>query len=157
MFTTSIFLMSYTLYRITTILDPLIALLADDPVRPEIPAEFRVSDNSEIFVLRDQLTGAAQAVVCCAYRTAIPSTVNELAQPPESVASVAVFYTIWSYQPGAGRRLIFTAREWIQSNRVNITKFVTLSPTTDMARVFHLRNGAEVFRVNPDTVNYLYP
>lgn len=149
--------MSYTLYRITTILDPLIALLADDPVRPEIPAEFRVSDNSEIFVLRDQLTGAAQAVVCCAYRTAIPSTVNELAQPPESVASVAVFYTIWSYQPGAGRRLIVTAREWIQSNRVNITKFVTLSPTTDMARVFHLRNGAEVFRVNPDTVNYLYP
>lgn len=149
--------MSYTLYRITTILDPLIALLADDPVRPEIPAEFRVSDNSEIFVLRDQLTGAAQAVVCCAYRTAIPSTVNELAQPPESVASVAVFYTIWSYQPGAGRRLIVTAREWIQSNRVNITKFVTLSPTTDMARVFHLRNGAEVFRVNLDTVNYLYP
>lgn len=149
--------MSYTLYRITTILDPLIALLADDPVRPEIPAEFRVSDNSEIFVLRDQLTGAAQAVVCCAYRTAIPSTVNELAQPPESVASVAVFYTIWSYQPGAGRRLIVTAREWIQGNRVNITKFVTLSPTTDMARVFHLRNGAEVFRVNPDTVNYLYP
>ena len=149
--------MSYTLYRITTILDPLIALLADDPVRPEIPAEFRVSDNSEIFVLRDQLTGAAQAVVCCAYRTAIPSTVNELAQPPESVASVAVFYTIWSYQPGAGRRLIVTAREWIQGNRVNITKFVTLSPTTDMARVFHLRNGAEVFRVNLDTVNYLYP
>ena len=149
--------MSYTLYRITTILDPLIALLADDPVRPEIPAEFRVSDNSEIFVLRDQLTGAAQAVVCCAYRTAIPSTVNELAQPPESVASVAVFYTIWSYQPGAGRRLIVTAGEWIQGNRVNITKFVTLSPTTDMARVFHLRNGAEVFRVNPDTVNYLYP
>ena len=149
--------MSYTLYRITTILDPLIALLADDPVRPEIPAEFRVSDNSEIFVLRDQLTGAAQAVVCCAYRTAIPSTVNELAQPPESVASVAVFYTIWSYQPGAGRRLIVAARNWIQLNRTEITKFVTLSPPTDMARVFHLRNGAEVFRVNSDTVNYLYP
>ena len=149
--------MSYTLYRITTILDPLIALLADDPVRPEIPAEFRVSDNSEIFVLRDQLTGAAQAVVCCAYRTAIPSTVNELAQPLESVASVAVFYTIWSYQPGAGRRLIVAARNWIQLNRTEITKFVTLSPPTDMARVFHLRNGAEVFRVNSDTVNYLYP
>jgi len=25
-----------------------------------------------------------------------------------------------------------------------------------MARKFHLKNGAEVFRENPDTVNYLY-
>ena len=146
-----------TLYRITTILDPLIALLADDPVRPEIPAEFRVTDNSEIFVLRDDDSAAAMAVVCCAYRTVIPSTVHELAALPETETSVAVFYTIWSYTPGAGRRLIVSAREWIQTNRHNITKFVTLSPTTDMARVFHLRNGAEVFRVNPDTVNYLYP
>ena len=69
---------------------------------------------------------------------------------------VAVFYTIWSYKPGAGRKLISTARLWIGSNRANITKFVTLSPPTEMARVFHLKNGAEVFRINPDTVNYLY-
>jgi hypothetical protein len=33
---------------------------------------------------------------------------------------------------------------------------VTLSPKTEMARKFHLKNGAEVFRENPDTVNYLY-
>jgi hypothetical protein len=70
---------------------------------------------------------------------------------------VAVFYTIWSYVPGAGRRLITQARRWIQENRVEIRQFVTLSPPTDMARVFHLRNGAEVHRVNVDTVNYLYP
>jgi hypothetical protein len=69
---------------------------------------------------------------------------------------VAVFYTIWSYYPGAGRRLIRSAAEWIQKNRTNITEFVTLSPPTDMARIFHLRNGAKEFRINENTVNYLY-
>jgi hypothetical protein len=96
------------------------------------------------------------SAVCCAYRDTIPeNTIDLVAQPID--ATVAVFYTIWSYQPGAGRKLIVAARRWIQENRLGITKFVTLSPPTDMARVFHLRNGAEVFRVNTDTVNYLYP
>ena len=125
-------------------------------MRPEIPLEFRVSTSSEIFVLLDSDTRAPLAAVCCAYRDSIPENTTELVQQPLA-ASVAVFYTIWSYQPGAGRKLIVTARRWIQDNRAEISKFVTLSPPTDMARVFHLRNGAEVFRVNLDTVNYLYP
>jgi hypothetical protein len=75
---------------------------------------------------------------------------------PQS-ATVAVFYTIWSYRPGAGRRLIIAARRWIEENRQDIKEFVTLSPPTEMARIFHLRNGAGVFRVNHDTVNYVYP
>jgi hypothetical protein len=33
---------------------------------------------------------------------------------------------------------------------------VTLSPKTDMARRFHLKNGAAVYRENLETVNYLY-
>jgi hypothetical protein len=69
---------------------------------------------------------------------------------------VAVFYTIWSYTAGSGRRLIMSARSWIGMNRSNVQEYVTLSPPTDMARVFHIRNGAEVLRVNADTVNYLY-
>ena len=136
--------------------DPLIRLVADDPVRPEIPREFRVGPFSEIFVLANE-DGSPAAAVCCAYRAEIPTDVVELAQLPAAVPTVAVFYTIWSYVPGAGRRLITQARRWIQENRVEIRQFVTLSPPTDMARVFHLRNGAEVHRVNIDTVNYLYP
>lgn len=144
------------LHIITDLLDPFCRLISDDPVRPEIPLEFRVSASSEIFVLLDD-SDQPTAAVCCAYRNQIPSTVVELAQQPDSLPHVAVFYTIWSYQPGAGRRLIISARDWIMNNRPSISEFVTLSPTTDMARVFHLRNGAAVFRVNSDTVNYLYP
>jgi hypothetical protein len=33
---------------------------------------------------------------------------------------------------------------------------VTLSPKTDMARKFHLKNGAKIFRENEETVNYEY-
>jgi len=144
------------LHVIQRVDDPLIRLVADDPVRPEIPREFRVGPFSEIFVLSCE-DGSPAAAVCCAYRTEIPMDLVELAQLPVEVPHVAVFYTIWSYQPGAGRRLITQARRWIQDNRAEIKQFVTLSPPTDMARVFHLRNGAEVHRVNVDTVNYLYP
>ena len=144
------------LHVIQSLTDPLCSLITDDPVRPEIPLEFRVSSSSEIFVLLDELSLAPMAAVCCAYRDSIPENTADLILQPLA-ASVAVFYTIWSYQPGAGRRLIVAARNWIQLNRTEITKFVTLSPPTDMARVFHLRNGAEVFRVNSDTVNYHYP
>jgi hypothetical protein len=33
---------------------------------------------------------------------------------------------------------------------------VTLSPKTEMARRFHLKNGAGVYRENSTTVNYIY-
>jgi hypothetical protein len=144
------------LHVIRSLTDPLCSLILDDPVRPEIPLEFRVGPFSEVFVLSNE-NGSPAAAVCCAYRAAIPTDTRELAELPIEVPTVAVFYTIWSYQPGAGRRLITQARRWIQDNRVEVRQFVTLSPPTDMARVFHLRNGAEVHRVNVDTVNYLYP
>lgn len=144
------------LHVITTLTDPLVRLVADDPVRPDIPLEFRVAANTEIFVLLDDITQEPQAAVCVAYRDAIPATVYELAEEPAS-ARTAVFYTIWSYRPGAGRKLIAAARRFISVARPTIQEFVTLSPPTEMARVFHLRNGASVHRVNTDSVNYLYP
>jgi hypothetical protein len=67
-----------------------------------------------------------------------------------------VFYTIWSYAAGAGRRLIEEAQAEIRREQPEVETYVTLSPKTEMARKFHLKNGAEVFRENPDTVNYLY-
>lgn len=136
--------------------DPLCRLIADDPVRPEIPVEFRVGPFGQVFVLCAD-SGEPEAVVCCAYRESVPGDLVELAHLPQGVPSVAVFYTIWSYRAGAGRRLIAQARRWIESNRGEINQFVTLSPPTEMARLFHLRNGADVFRVNTDSVNYRYP
>jgi hypothetical protein len=144
------------LHVIQDIQDPLCRLVNDDPVRPEIPLTFRVGEHTEIFVLLDDTNGEPAAAVCAAYRTLVPEDVMELLRTPVETPNIAVFYTIWSYKPGAGRKLILNARNWIQSNRKNISEFVTLSPPTEMARIFHLRNGAGVFRVNSETINYVY-
>jgi hypothetical protein len=144
------------LHTITTLADPLLALIKDDPVRPDIPIEFRVSDHCCVYVLLDDEYSKPQAVVCVARKSSVPHNVLELAAVDSESPTVAVFYTIWSYSPGAGRRLIQEAQRSIRSEHSYITTFVTLSPPTEMARIFHLKNGAGVLSVNSDTVNYIY-
>ena len=145
------------LHTITTLDDPLLALIKDDPVRPDIPLEFRVSADAEVFVLLgDDQYALPQAVVCVAYKSSVPRNVVELAAIDLDTATVAVFYTIWSYTPGSGRRLITSVQKQLRTERKSIKTFVTLSPPTDMARIFHLKNGAGILSVNSDTVNYIY-
>lgn len=144
------------LHTITTLDDPLLALIKDDPVRPDIPLEFRVSDSCSVYVLLDDEYSKPQAVVCVARKSSVPKDVLELANIDLEPATVAVFYTIWSYSPGAGRRLIQETQRSLRVEFKDIKTFVTLSPPTEMARVFHLRNGAGVLSVNLDTVNYIY-
>jgi hypothetical protein len=143
------------LHIITDLRDNLLDLIKDDPVRPELPAEFRVNNNSRIFVLRDDQTQQPLAVTCVKFLSEIPQDVDDLADLAVNT-NTAVFYTIWSYAAGAGRRLIQEAQREIQREQPEINTYVTLSPKTEMARRFHLKNGAEVFRENADTVNYLY-
>jgi hypothetical protein len=127
--------------------------LKDDPVRPDILAAARVGPHAEIIAIGDE--DRTDAVVCVKYCTDVPTTVDELLQDPGS-NNVAVFYTIWSYKAGAGAKLIFVARDHILNTRPEVTRFVTLSPTTELAKRFHLKNGANIFRTNKDTVNYEY-
>ena len=61
-----------------------------------------------------------------------------------------------SYAPGAGTELLLSAVDNIREQYPAIKRFVTLSPRTEMARRFHIKNGAVVFRENADTVNYEY-
>jgi hypothetical protein len=143
------------LHIITDIRDNLMNLIKDDPVRPELPADFRVNSNSKIFVLQDDETQQPLAVTCVKFLNQIPHNVDELAELTVNT-NTAVFYTIWSYAAGAGRRLIEEAQQQIKQEHPEVNTYVTLSPKTEMARRFHLKNGAEVFRENPDTVNYLY-
>jgi hypothetical protein len=143
------------LHTITDLRDSLLDLIKDDPVRPELTREFRVNSNSRIFVLRDDDTDEPLAVTCVKFLSEIPQDVTDLAELAVNT-NTAVFYTIWSYAAGAGRRLIQEAQQQIRQERPEVDTYVTLSPKTEMARKFHLKNGAEVFRENPDTVNYLY-
>ncbi len=64
------------LYIIESLSDPLLQYIKDDPVRPEIPTEFRVSDSSEIFVLMKD--NKPSAIVCVAYRDFVPKDCEEL-------------------------------------------------------------------------------
>jgi hypothetical protein len=141
------------LYTITSITEDIEQLIKDDPVRPEIPVDRRINGNSRIYVLRDG--DQTQAVTCVKFLTAIPAAVDDLVDVVDA-ATTAVFYTIWSYAAGAGRTLIQEAQRSIEAEMPNVQTFVTLSPKTEMARRFHLKNGAGVYRENSDTVNYIY-
>ena len=141
------------LQAITNLTEEIVRLLKDDPVRPELPAEFRVNANSRIYVLRDG--DQTRAVTCVKFLDTVPAAVEEMSREIAS-ATTAVFYTIWSYAAGAGRDLIVAAQRSIQSEFPGIQTYVTLSPKTEMARRFHLKNGARELRENPDTINYIY-
>lgn len=141
------------LQAITTITDDLEIIIRDDPVRPEIPVDRRVNANSRIYMLKDG--DKTQAVTCVKFLNSIPAAVDDLVDDIES-ATTAVFYTIWSYAAGAGRDLIIEAQKSIEAEFPSIQTYVTLSPKTEMARRFHLKNGAGIYRENSDTVNYIY-
>lgn len=131
----------------------LLDYVKDDPVRPEISAEFRVTNNRFILAITDDNTPCS--MVCVSLHDFIPSTVEEL-QSTSSCPTTAVFYTIWSYKPGSGAILLREGLNDIRNRYSTVNTFVTLSPKTEMARRFHIKNGAIVFRENDHTVNYQY-
>lgn len=137
---------------ITDVSDPLMEYIKDDPVRPEIPREFRVDQNRFVAVLLDD---SPRAIVCVDLKDLVPQSVKDLEQECEQ-PTLAVFYTIWSYAAGAASELLFGTVETIQSQWPSVVRFVTLSPKTEMAYKFHIRNGAQILRENVDTINYEY-
>jgi len=140
------------LVYINTIDDPLLAHLKDDPVRPDIPAKFRVDTNRFVMALVEE---QVRAVVCVSLQDSVPMDVEELGYAGDAV-NTAIFYTIWSYAPGAGTKLLLSTVDAIREQYPAIRRFVTLSPKTEMARKFHIKNGAVVYRENENTINYEY-
>lgn len=138
---------------ITDKTDKLIAIIKDDPVRPEIPLCDRLGPNKNIFI--EYINDKPLAVVCVSYQDIVPININQLNEWSD-IPKIATFYTVWSYYPGAGRKIIFSVRDYILENKKTIKRLVTLSPPTNMARKFHLQNGAFELRINKDTINYEY-
>ena len=132
--------------------DPLLDYLKDDPVRPEISREFRVSGQRFVSALVDE---TPKAMVCVSLHDFVPENVEGLEKDSDE-ANTAIFYTIWSYAPGAASELLFATVDEIRARFPTVTRFVTLSPKTKMARRFHIKNGAHVLRENNDTINYEY-
>ena len=132
----------------------LLQFIKDDPVRPEIPTDFRVSDGRMVAALTDESENP-EAIVCVSFHDFVPENVDGLKQTTK-VPTTAVFYTIWSYKTGKGQELLFRAVKGIQEQYPSVTRFVTLSPKTNMARRFHLKNGAIIYRENIESTNYEY-
>ena len=132
--------------------DPLLEYVKDDPVRPEIPKEFRVSDNRFVSAL---VESDVKAMVCIGLYDFVPVKVEDLSTIADN-PTTAIFYTIWSYEKGAGAELLIKTVQEIKKTHPSIKRFVTLSPKTEMAKKFHLKNGAEVLQENESTVNYEY-
>ncbi len=142
------------LHFITDLTHKLLSFIKDDPVRPEIPADFRVSNGRIVAALANN-EDDPEAMVCVSFHDFVPAGVDDLSNTSE-VPTTAVFYTIWSYKAGKGRDLLIQAVKGIQEQYPSVNRFVTLSPKTEMARRFHLKNGAIIFRENIETVNYEY-
>tara|TARA_B100001109_G_scaffold235525_1_gene215318 strand:+ start:49 stop:672 length:624 start_codon:yes stop_codon:yes gene_type:complete len=136
----------------------------EDPVRPELDNEFRTSYGRKIYGVKykDEI----QAVMCFAFTNAIPKSVKELdlmskdaflqsAHRDQNVGKIAIAYTVWSKKRGGGKLIVKEVFKLIKkSNHLN--RLVTLSPLTEMARKFHLSNGAVEVQVNEETQNFEY-
>lgn len=141
------------LHFIRDLTDKLLEFIKDDPVRPEIPTDFRVSDGRMVAALVSE--DKPDAMVCVSFHDFVPEDVEGLSKTAQ-VPTTAIFYTIWSYKTGKGQELLFQAVKGIQEQYPSVTRFATLSPKTPLARRFHLKNGAIVFRENIESVNYEY-
>jgi hypothetical protein len=138
-------------------------LFEDDPVRPHLSPLYRTSPGRQAFVLysRNDIRPRARAVICVAYTNQIPENEQQLdlysqaAVQEDEYASTAVFYTVWSYDRGAGRDIVFAAQSWIQEHK-GCTRYVTLSPLTEMAERFHLKNGAVLVNRGDTCQNFEY-
>ena len=134
-------------------------LIKDDTVRPELDYTFRISNGREMYVSLDNDNNIG-AAICVGYTHQVPKTVTELnnfSMPDFTDPNrIAVFYTVWSYKPGAGRHIVFDVVDHIKENKKHVIRFVTLSPKTEMARKFHLSNGAFVLSENLESDNYEY-
>jgi hypothetical protein len=141
------------LQHIRDIADPLVRIIKDDPVRPHIPLEQRINEAAEILILK--AGEEILAATCMQWLDEVPETEEDLVNMGKD-KQVAVFYTIWSYSPGAGATLLREAASWLKSEFKDLRGIVTLSPLTPMAQRFHLKNGAKIRKTNATTVNYEY-
>ena len=138
--------------------------IEEDPVRPELDIVFRRSYGRKIFGVKYKKEICA--IMCFGFTDEVPSTVKELdlmtrdaylksAQRDQNIGQIAIAYTVWSKKRGGGKLIVKEVFKMIKkSNHLN--RLITLSPLTEMARNFHLNNGAIQLRVNEGTQNFEY-
>jgi hypothetical protein len=137
---------------------------SQDPVRPELDIKFRTSYGRKIYGLKHN--GEIKAVMCFGFVNEIPTTVEELDLLSKDAylqathragiqGSIAIAYTVWSLKKGGGKMIVDEVYKMIKkSNHLN--RLITLSPLTQMAERFHLKNGARLIQKNETSQNFEY-
>ena len=137
----------------------------DDPVRPELDLAFRQSYGRKIYGLKDEV-GEISAIMCFAFTNEVPKTVEEMESLSYDAAlqsihragvqgSIAIAYTVWAKKKGGGRAIVNEVYKMVKKSN-HLSRLVTLSPLTAMARNFHIKNGAKELQVNEKTQNFEY-
>ena len=139
--------------------------VSEDPVRPELSLEFRQAYGRKIYGIKDE-EGDIAAIMCFAFTNAIPTSVEDMDTMSKDAAmqavhragvqgSVAIAYTVWAKKKGGGKHMVNEVYKMIKQSS-HLHRLITLSPLTDMARKFHLKNGAKEVQVNLTTQNFEY-
>ena len=115
-------------------------LCENDPVRKHIPSEWRV-----YCPLRE--------IICVAHLNAIPTTEDELLS--FEWGTFSIFYTVWSTEKGLGREIVLETQKLLKGQHFD-NRYITMSPKTEMATKFHLKNGAKLIQENEKTNNFEY-
>ena len=137
----------------------------EDPVRPELDLQFRQSYGRKIIGLKDDV-GEIAAIMCFAFTNEVPKTVEEMEKMSYDAAlqsvhragvqgSIAIAYTVWARKKGGGRAIVNEVYKSVKQSN-NLNRLVTLSPLTDVARNFHIKNGAKELQVNETSQNFEY-
>ena len=138
--------------------------ITKDPVRPVLDIKFRTSYGRKIYGL--QHDGQIKAVMCFGFVNQIPKTVEDLDMLSKDAylqathragvqGNIAIAYTVWSLQKGGGKMIVDEVFKMIKKSS-HLNRLITLSPLTDMAAKFHLRNGAKLIQKNETSQNFEY-
>ena len=130
-----------------TDLEEVTELIKDDPVRPNIDPQWRITPPREVYAI-DNIAG-----LCVAFTNSIPISEMDLVCRIHT-GNIAVFYTVWSKEKGMGRKILFEVLDILKKRKY--TKYITLSPKTEMAKRFHFSNGAALLQENHDSYNFEY-
>ena len=137
----------------------------EDPVRPELDLAFRQAYGRKIFGLKDE-EGDLCAIMCFAFTNDVPKTVEEMDVMSKDAAmqavhragvqgNIAIAYTVWAKKKGGGKHMVNEVYKMVKKSS-HLNRLVTLSPLTEMARRFHIKNGAKELQVNEKTQNFEY-
>lgn len=153
--------------------------IKDDPVRPNLFTDdsIRFQGNFRVYadIDRQGFGVNVNAIICVVIAPFIPQDEEQLRSIANGeselsfqcrvkedgglekvVGKVLCPYSLWSYEKGAGTKLINSLLEAAPIMYPDIDYVITMSPPTQMAMKFHLRNGASMISPNKETVNYEY-